>query len=101
MLRISVSARSSGGAMVAVEGKVIGPWVEELRGTCERCLHGNAPVTIDLATVAFVSHEGAELLRRLRQRGALLVNASAFVTEQLDAWERLMVDRSPGNGTRG
>jgi hypothetical protein len=86
MLRIVVeTARGSG--TVRAEGRVIGPWVEELRRSCEGVLTSGAALAVDLSDVSFVDRDGIELLRSLRSRRVALLNYSAFVAEQLKAWE--------------
>jgi hypothetical protein len=83
MLKIVVDSSGSGGLVSRLAGRVAGPWVEELRGACERALTGAAPATLDLAEVSFVDRDGLELLWNLRRRQVGLVNCSPFVAEQL------------------
>lgn len=71
---------------MVLEGRVVGPWVDELREACESVLRQGAHLTVDLAGVAFVDREGLALLERLRRREIALSNCSAFVAEQLRAW---------------
>ncbi len=42
-----------------------------------------ASLTLDLGAVAFVDHDGVELLRSLAEQHARLTNCSPFVAEQL------------------
>lgn len=56
-----------------LEGRLAGPWVEEL----ERCLHrvADAPhgdLIVDLTAVTFVDAEGRALLTQMWQQGAQL-----------------------------
>jgi hypothetical protein len=44
-----------------------------------------AELHLDLSTVSFVSREGVDLLSRLRDGHARLLNCSRFVAEQLKA----------------
>jgi hypothetical protein len=68
MLRIE-PLDTGGSAVLKVEGRVIGPWVEELREACESALaHGLA------------------LLQWLRERDVGLRHCSTFVDEQLKGW---------------
>jgi hypothetical protein len=83
MLKIVVDTGGSGGLVLRLAGRMVGPWVEELRGACERALTGAARATLDLAEVSFVDRDGLELLWSLRQRQVGLVNCSPFVAEQL------------------
>lgn len=82
MLKIVV-VEAGNAATVRLEGKVIGPWVEEVRRPCARALARGAALTLDLTDVSFVDRDGAGLLRSLGGRGAVLLNGSVFVGEQL------------------
>lgn len=66
-----------------LEGRIVGPWTDELRAACERAMSRAPGLVLDLAAVDFVDREAAALLRQLRARGARLVNASPFLTELL------------------
>ena len=85
MLKIESAKTMDGRPKLRIEGRVIGPWVVELRRACERALAGAAELTLDLSEVAFVDRDGLELLCNLGQRGVRL-DCSAFVAEQLRAW---------------
>jgi hypothetical protein len=89
MLRIA-SADSPGGSAttLTVEGRVVGPWVDELRHACQRILVTGAELILDLHEVAFVERDGLELLQSLVDRGVTIVNCPAFVREQLKALSR-------------
>lgn len=86
MLKIESTETTDGRPKLRVEGRVIGPWVVELRRACERALAGTAELTLDLSEVAFVDRDGLELLSNLGQRGVRL-DCSRFVAEQLRARE--------------
>lgn len=83
MLRIHIRNAGNGSTMLVLEGRVIGPWVEELRRSCERILAQQAGFVLDLSDVSFVAPEGVELFRTLRDRQVVLRNCSPFVGEQL------------------
>lgn len=85
MLKIE-PGRMASGIVLQLEGRVVGPWVDELRETCESALRQGASLIVDLAGVAFVDREGLALLERLRHRDVVLANCSAFVSEQLRSW---------------
>ena len=84
MLKIESIRTANGCPRLKVEGRVIGPWVAELRLACERALVDGAGLALDLLEVAFVDPTGLELLCMLSQRGVAL-DCSAFVAEQLRA----------------
>lgn len=68
---------------LVLEGRVIGPWVDELRHSCEGILVRGTELVLDLSDVSFVGREGVELFRTLRGRQVVLQNCSPFVGEQL------------------
>jgi anti-anti-sigma regulatory factor len=86
MLRIHTRNAGNGTTMLVLEGRVIGPWVEELRQSCERVLAERRGFVLDLANVSFVGREGVELFRTLRDRQVVFRNCSPFVGEQLKGW---------------
>jgi anti-anti-sigma regulatory factor len=88
MLRIVAVERPGDGPTLSLEGRVIGPWVDELRQSCERILATGVTLTLDLSEVAFVERNGVRLLKDLIDSGVALVNCPAFVTEQLKALSR-------------
>jgi hypothetical protein len=84
VLKIVTVEREASQAVLQLEGQVIGPWIDELRHTCDRLL-ASRTLTLDLAHVSFVERRGVELLRGLRARGVPLLHCSPFVAEQLKA----------------
>jgi anti-anti-sigma regulatory factor len=82
MLRIGVETQD-GTSVVRAEGRVVGPWVQELAAACERAIAGGRGVVVDLNGVSFVDRDGLEALRGLATRGVPVVNCSRFVAEQL------------------
>lgn len=82
MLRIVVES-GEGVGTVRAEGQMIGPWVDEVRRSCEEVRRAGMEPIVDLAQVSFVDREGVALLRDLGRRGVALVNCSGFVAELL------------------
>ena len=76
MLRITTRHPKSGRPLLVLEGRLIGPWVGELRRTAAEV---KGPKSIDLAAVTFADDEGVAALRALRDAGTDLVGASGFV----------------------
>ena len=83
MLKISEGKRTQQTTMLRLEGRLVGPWVAELEQICEPLLSGVRRLELELAEVAFVDEPGIALLTRLKVQGAMLLNASPFVEEQL------------------
>jgi anti-anti-sigma regulatory factor len=83
MLRISFTESADHSVVLRLEGQVAGPWVEELRTSCERILTEGRQVTLDLTYVSFVDDDGIVLFRALAGRCVGLTNGSPFVVELL------------------
>ncbi len=64
-----------------LEGRLAGPWVEELNGYCRKMAEAHQRCTvIDLTGVTFIDATGKALLTRLWKRGAEL-RASGCLTK--------------------
>jgi hypothetical protein len=83
VLKISVTCDSEVEVRFRLEGKLIGPWVEELRHLSNDVLARDKTVTLDLEKLWFMDQHGAELLRDLQQRQVPQTNCSQFISEQL------------------
>lgn len=83
MLRISTIDESERSVRLALEGWLVGPWVDELRRESELQLSGAKGLTLDFAKVLFVDSRGVALLRELAERHVEHVNCSTFLTRQL------------------
>jgi hypothetical protein len=88
MLRIVTLWAGDDGATLRLEGRIVGPWVDELRRACQEVRARGATLTLDAGDVAFVERRGARLLRDLMDQGVAVVNCPAFVCEQLKALSR-------------
>jgi anti-anti-sigma regulatory factor len=84
MLRITVTKSSEGDAVLRVEGRITGYYVEELRRACDAHTSlDNIQLSLELADVSFADPAGIELLKDLRRRGVGLMQTTPFMTEQL------------------
>ena len=85
MLRITVIKSGSSSKEFKLEGRVAGSAIAELQRLCEAALarSGNARLTLDLADVSFIDHEGISLLRNLRCHNVEVTRCSPFLTELL------------------
>ncbi len=84
MLKIEATEGPNGRSRLRLEGRLIGPWVAELRSACEPVVASRRPLVLDLSEVVFVDAAGLDLLCALGQRGVAL-DCSGFVAEQLRA----------------
>jgi hypothetical protein len=67
-----------------LEGKIVGPWVDELRSACEGPRIPAFCLRLDLADVTFVDPVGVKFLDDLIGRGATIVCCSEFIADLLD-----------------
>ena len=83
MLKISIINDSDQAIELQLEGKLVGPWVEELRKLSDEALSLQKNVSLDLEKVWFVDSRGVTLLRDLAKRQVSELNCSQFVSQQL------------------
>ena len=83
MLKISETKKANQSVTLQLEGRVVGPWVDELRQICEPLLASGTKLTLDLADVSFADESGVVLLKGLERRGSMLFSPSPFLAEQL------------------
>ena len=83
MLKISIINDSEQAIEFQLEGKLVGPWVEELRKLSDEALSLRKNVSLDLERVWFVDSRGVTLLRDLAKKQVSELNCSQFVSQQL------------------
>ena len=83
MLKISKAGTAKQFVILKLEGRVVGPWVEELRQVCKTLLSEGRSLKLDLADVTFADANGVAMLIDFKSRGISLRNCSPFVDEQL------------------
>lgn len=83
MLKISIVRDSDQAIELQLEGKLVGPWVEELQRLSDEALSLQKAVSLDLEKVWFVDSRGVTLLRDLAKRQVSELNCSQFVSQQL------------------
>jgi len=83
VLKISIISDSDQAIELRLEGKLVGPWVEELRKLSDEALSLQKNVSLDLERVWFVDSRGIALLRDLAKRQVSELNCSQFVSQQL------------------
>ena len=83
MLKITQAGKATHSVTLKLEGRVVGPWVGELRQVCEPLLNDSSKLALDLTEVTFADESGVTFLTSLRARGVKLLSAMPFVEEQL------------------
>jgi anti-anti-sigma regulatory factor len=89
VLRISQGLRPDCTVM-ELEGRLAGPWVEELR-CCWQQLGASAThggLLLDLKSVSFVDDSGQALLREMRDRGVRLVGRGLMIRHLVEQIEK-------------
>jgi hypothetical protein len=83
VLKISVTNQSTEATEFQLEGKLVGPWVEELRRLSDEALSRHEAVILDLGKLWFVDAQGLALLRDLAGKQVIQLNCSQFISQQL------------------
>ncbi len=83
MLKISLAPAANHSVVLKLEGRVVGPWVAELRRVAETLLTEGRALILDLADVSFADAGGVAALAGLKSLGVTIMNCSPFVEEQL------------------
>ena len=82
MLRITVVESSANTITLRVEGRIAGPWLEELRRTCDAHRGtDSARLHLELEDVGFVDVAGVAYLKELKEQGAGFIRVSPFLAE--------------------
>jgi hypothetical protein len=79
---------SASNGTLKLEGKVLGPWVDELSRACAELRTPADCLRLDLANVTFVDPVGVKLLDDLVEQGATIVGCSGFITDLLNSRRR-------------
>jgi ABC-type transporter Mla MlaB component len=83
MLRITRIEMAEGGPLIKLEGKLLGPWVEEVSQACAMPDPSAQRPRLDLAAVSYADTAGIALLRKLRDQEVTIVACSGYVAELL------------------
>jgi|SRR5215467_5257880 len=83
VLKISIINDSDQVIAYHLEGRLVGPWVDELRRLGEEAFAQNKKLTLDLEGVRFADHHGVALLQELSQRRVSQFNCSQFLIQQV------------------
>jgi STAS domain-containing protein len=101
VLRITQNKGSDSGAILRLEGRVVGEMAAVLEQECFELLKTREEVSLDLAGVSFVDLAGLEVLQRLSLAGAEILCPSGPVSSVLEgAGVRVTLDSDNANDTR-
>jgi hypothetical protein len=82
MLKITNSRQNASDRTVKLEGKLLGPWVDEVRSLFTGTDAESFPL-LDLSGLSYVDRPGTEMLQQLLQQGVRIESCSPFVAELL------------------
>ena len=77
MLRITVITNDK--VSLKLEGRLVGPWVDELRNTVWRTNGWDLPLEIDVEDLTFADQDGENALSWLHRMGARFVGKGVFL----------------------
>jgi hypothetical protein len=81
MMRITRMVGNDSAHILKLEGKLLGPWVDETHDAYALSAAQASRPCLDLSSLSFADQEGAALLRELIQRGAQVVSCSPYIAE--------------------
>jgi anti-anti-sigma regulatory factor len=79
MVRITCTTAPDGTPTMKVEGRLVDAAIGELARTANAVVDRGERVRLELSGVSFTDEAGADLLRQLVRRGALLEGESVFL----------------------
>ena len=82
MLRITNSGQDATDRTVKLEGKLLQPWINEVRRLFVGANAESFP-SLDLSGVSYVDRPGTEMLQQLLRQGVRIESCSPFVAELL------------------
>jgi hypothetical protein len=83
MLRLTRIAGMHPTQTIKLEGKLLEPWVDEVRKACAPGTSPSSRISLDLFALTFVDAAGEGLLRDLIGRGIEVVACSGYIAELL------------------
>ena len=83
MLKITRTDGPDATRTFKLEGKLLGPWIAEVRDVCTPRNGPSGRTSLDLSGLTFVDQAGAKLLKDLIGRGLAVSACSGFVAEML------------------
>lgn len=89
MLKISI-LDTQRQRQLLIEGKMVGPWVAEVRNACDRALSGvgERELLIDLKNMTCISQEGENLLLQLLKEGVKVHCSGVFMKQVISQLAR-------------
>lgn len=83
MLRMIQAGSGDSPETIVLHGRLVGPWVDQLRQLCQAWPSTSPALRLDLSGVSYVDAAGVALLGQLRRQGAAITGLSRFIAEML------------------
>jgi anti-anti-sigma regulatory factor len=83
MLKITEVNQTKDEMTLKLEGRVVGPWVQAIRESCDQALLKSNRLMVDMSEVSFIERDAISLFRELQSRNVVFINCSPFLSEQL------------------
>ncbi|NKE70245.1 STAS domain-containing protein [Candidatus Manganitrophus noduliformans] len=84
MFKVSLVDSDEKTITLKLEGRIVGPWVNVLRGESDRWFSQQRRLILDFSEVTFIDSEGIDLAHALMRKGIHLVGFSLFLSEILE-----------------
>lgn len=85
MLLITEMRRTRGRCRMELQGRLVGPWVDELRRVTRETGPGCDQVVLDVSDLSFVDRGGVALLRELTTHGIHLDGVTPYIAALLES----------------
>jgi anti-anti-sigma regulatory factor len=82
MLRIAITATGDTTIVLKLEGKLLEPWIDELRRSITV---SPEHLTLDLSSLSYADAAGVQVLAALVRKGATLQGPSGFISALLNS----------------
>jgi len=90
MLKITIDIEGER-AILELEGRIAGPWVQELRECWQRAASDHGQISVVLKHVTFIDGAGRQLLAEMRRQGAALAAEGCMtkaIVEEINGGEK-------------
>jgi len=84
MLLITDMRDSEGTCRMELQGRLIGPWVDELRRVAGEAATCCGRLVLELSALGFIDGRGVALLRELANKGISLDGATPYIAAMLE-----------------
>ncbi len=84
MFKVTCIAKDEETVTLEIEDRIVGPWFDELKRECKKCLVTQSKLVIDLSGVSFIDDRGVKALKRIVGDRTRLTGYSLFLSGLLN-----------------